>query len=667
MFLLRVRIQLLNRDDCLAIWYMAAMRFRILAILIFIAQRAESQSFIRLLDDVYPSRWIRTIPLSDTSIGLCLEDSMRFIRLNTCGVPMKSQEFRDDRLFTVGTTAFTPDGYGGMVWVGHRQNLNGIFPLIFLHLKADGTAQTMNQLSLPSGNFYPYSVLNAGNNQFFIFGNASPLVGDIFRFILKVDGNGQVLAQHFGEGGGTWGGASLLLDGGLITRAGSVVYRYDAELNSLWGFNLPIGGDIYEPPVQVKGGFILPRAGDGKYGHFLLNENGGIVSGRSVSIDSVEGWPTSFSDSLGGCFTLLERNFPEGRRPVLLHWDSSGQLQTLLYLDQPANSGQWLAADGFFRARQKEIRFTGLNQQEGRNQVWIGNLKTDSPVSCWKPTSLKVDTLEQWNLISVFLPDRPTFSIASAPFDYRLFPRETSVPAFVCGSIRSRSLDLGPDTTTCGTFSIKLKNRSQDSFSRFRWSNGSVSSTLSISDTGTFWIQALDACEQVWWKDSVRIQNRALPENPVATTLPLCEQSQVFLPASPESWSGIWDDQSAANQPRSISVGGMYRMELQSGTCQTRWEFVVDECEKADFPNFLSQNGDGLNETFMPLHYRRHKPGVLKIWNRWGKEVGEVSDFPNRHWKPTTELSSGLYFWTLQTENFSGESRSFSGWIELLK
>jgi gliding motility-associated-like protein len=640
------------------------MRFWLITFLLLVAHGVLGQSNVKLLSDLYPSRWLRMVSLSDTSIALCLEDSNRFIRLNACGVPVQSMELSDDRLFTVGTTAFAADGQGGMVWVGHRQNLSGGFPLVFLHVSASGSILAMKQYRLPNGNFYPYSVVKAADNQFFVFGNASPVLGNPYRFILKLNQNGEILAQHFGEGGGIWGGARVLQDGGLITRAGAVFYRYDAQLNSLWGFSLPIGGDVYEPPVQVKGGFMVPQFQDGSYGHYLISDDGILLPGRSARIDSVGGWPFHFSDHRGGWFSIIERSFPEGTRPVLIHWDSLGRMQQPLALDLPNDAGNWLVSSGFKHEKKEQIHLAGILQKEGRSQVWTVVVKEGSSMSCWRPVSLKVDTLPDWGLIAVFLPDRPTFSISTTNFPYRFVPKERRLPTLVCGNFLQKSLELGADTTTCGPFSISLKNTKSELFTSYRWSTGSTNPSILVSDTGKYVLQAFEGCEQRWWQDSIRIQNLPLPTQPSDSFL-LCRQEEIFLPASPGGWTGTWENGAPALAERQVLKEGNYVLSLEARSCKTTWNFRVDECELAEFPNLISPNDDGRNDDFRPTRIRKHDSGKLEIWNRWGKKIDEVNHFPQKTWSPPKGLSTGLYFWTFSTQLATGQPKQYSGWLQL--
>jgi len=92
---------------------------------------------------------------------------------------------------------------------------------------------------------------------------------------------------------------------------------------------------------------------------------------------------------------------------------------------------------------------------------------------------------------------------------------------------------------------------------------------------------------------------------------------------------------------------------------------VLYDCEKVEFPNLFTRNGDGKNEAF-GLGAILNKNGCrlsftnITIFNRWGKEVFS-SDQPDFSW-PEIETEPDLFFYAIRFKE-----KRWKGWFEVLK
>jgi gliding motility-associated-like protein len=75
-------------------------------------------------------------------------------------------------------------------------------------------------------------------------------------------------------------------------------------------------------------------------------------------------------------------------------------------------------------------------------------------------------------------------------------------------------------------------------------------------------------------------------------------------------------------------------------------------------PNIFTPNGDGFNDTFVIKHLPPN--AILKITNRWGKEVYSSDDYQN-DWTGG-DVSDGIYYYRLVVEG-----KSINGWVEILR
>jgi gliding motility-associated-like protein/uncharacterized repeat protein (TIGR01451 family) len=84
------------------------------------------------------------------------------------------------------------------------------------------------------------------------------------------------------------------------------------------------------------------------------------------------------------------------------------------------------------------------------------------------------------------------------------------------------------------------------------------------------------------------------------------------------------------------------------------------------FPNVFTPNGDGLNEYFKVRGLETYTGGVeLYIYNRWGNQVYASKDYKN-DWNGNG-LNEGTYYYLLRVKTSSEETKSYKGWVELLR
>ena len=80
-----------------------------------------------------------------------------------------------------------------------------------------------------------------------------------------------------------------------------------------------------------------------------------------------------------------------------------------------------------------------------------------------------------------------------------------------------------------------------------------------------------------------------------------------------------------------------------------------------EFPNIITPNNDGLNETFTAKSLHLYRNISLKVYNRWGQEIYQNPDYRG-DWNGKG-LPNGTYYYFLQTS----EGKSFKGWLEIIR
>lgn len=158
-------------------------------------------------------------------------------------------------------------------------------------------------------------------------------------------------------------------------------------------------------------------------------------------------------------------------------------------------------------------------------------------------------------------------------------------------------LNLGNDTTLCKGQTINLYGGSATSY---LWSNGLTNSSISVSSSGSYWLQASNGLCSI--SDTVNI---------------------FFL-----------------------------------------------NCEiEIEYPNVFSPNGDGVNDSFVPIKYNDNLNANLSIYNRWGVKVFFTNNLISG-WDGSYNgniCSDGTYFWVVQYLSLTNESRELHGSVTLIK
>ncbi len=79
------------------------------------------------------------------------------------------------------------------------------------------------------------------------------------------------------------------------------------------------------------------------------------------------------------------------------------------------------------------------------------------------------------------------------------------------------------------------------------------------------------------------------------------------------------------------------------------------------FPNVITPNGDGMNDTFHIGNYTLEDGPSLTVINRWGKTIFEAQRYANQ-WD-ASESETGQYFYIIKF----GDGKQYSGWLQIVK
>ena len=92
-------------------------------------------------------------------------------------------------------------------------------------------------------------------------------------------------------------------------------------------------------------------------------------------------------------------------------------------------------------------------------------------------------------------------------------------------------------------------------------------------------------------------------------------------------------------------------------------------CEVIKMPSIFTPNNDYKNDLFIPINYGCITNSVLKIYNRWGVQV-YFSQFLEKGWNGkhfSEDCAEGVYFWVVEFQTNTGNHKSASGSVNLLR
>jgi hypothetical protein len=221
------------------------------------------------------------------------------------------------------------------------------------------------------------------------------------------------------------------------------------------------------------------------------------------------------------------------------------------------------------------------------------------------------------------------------------------------------TVSLGSDTVICrGDSLLHLANPSGKSY---LWSTGSTADRVWYSGPGILRLQSSDAFCQGGGRRQV--SQYPIPEIGIeADTGYDCRSNRIGVRSLYGSVSWSTGDSGMSIQ---VSPPAWVKAWVE-GVC----ERVVDSLwikGPADpvFPNVITVNGDGLNETLdfgLPTDTESY---ALEIMNRWGQQVWASTD-PGLLWQ-AEGATAGVYYYRLRYTDCLGKAQQHTGWVQVMR
>ncbi len=241
----------------------------------------------------------------------------------------------------------------------------------------------------------------------------------------------------------------------------------------------------------------------------------------------------------------------------------------------------------------------------------------------------------------------------------------------------SAVVDLGQDTILCWNSTRELSTGVANA-DEYLWSTGETTSTITVSDVGTYWVRvSKGTCSDY---DTISLSRSCnscpftnLSVTPTTHTLIITDSVQLSASGgvsyqwTPETYLS---NSNIANPIASPLNNIVYTvLAVNENGCQASRdvEITIDfETEIVVIPNVFTPNGDNVNDYFSIENIEFFNNTRLQVFNRWGEIVYDEVNYESE-WNGTKDgknIAEGLYYYVL---NFFDQGKSFKGTITIIR
>lgn len=234
-------------------------------------------------------------------------------------------------------------------------------------------------------------------------------------------------------------------------------------------------------------------------------------------------------------------------------------------------------------------------------------------------------------------------------------------------------VQLGNDITVCentGGSTIDAGNTGAS----FVWSldgnviSGQSSQTLTVTAPGVYSVLVTDG-NGCTGTDQMTLIVNPLPQVNIGNDTTFCSQDPLPLLSiantniNTYAWTFNGDPIGSGSSVQATSYGTYGVTVIDNNGCEGYDEIIFEErpCE-IEIPNvFTPGNGDGKNDTFFIKHLDTNPNTIVKILNRWGREVYSSSNYQN-DWNGG-DLPDGTYYYVVVLKS----GKDYKGTLKLIR
>lgn len=209
------------------------------------------------------------------------------------------------------------------------------------------------------------------------------------------------------------------------------------------------------------------------------------------------------------------------------------------------------------------------------------------------------------------------------------------------------------DTVLCNGSKIKL-DAGIGQPAKYVWQNGFAGQTLLVDKPGNYWVEvSVGSC-----KKRGNIQVAEGVKASLGEDRMICSNTELTLQL-PVINGAVYRWNTGDTTPYLVvRKEGIYSMTIAKDGCtvQDTVKITTEKCDRCiDIPNAFTPNGDGKNDLFKPIVSCRVASYSFKIFNRYGEEIFNTTDYL-RGWDGNIkgqEAELGVYFYLIKA-SFAG-------------
>ncbi|MBB2144681.1 T9SS type B sorting domain-containing protein [Pedobacter sp. LMG 31464] len=204
----------------------------------------------------------------------------------------------------------------------------------------------------------------------------------------------------------------------------------------------------------------------------------------------------------------------------------------------------------------------------------------------------------------------------------------------------------------------------------YLWSNGEKTETISVTHSGTYWVQVSSEFNCATISDPVEVKVNPLPSLTTNEKLKICTilKEELTLNAEPGFLYYTWNGKSGIESSLKVNQPGIYSVEVEDiNGCKASKIFeVIPYCKEIIAPNAFSPNGDGINDFWRVGGLENEPNSSIQIFNRLGVLVFNGRG-NNPVWDGNIKNSPapiGVYYYVITTSTLP---QSLNGTLTLLR